>query len=122
MHEVPSIRTRLGTAARRIWEGTSAVPLDRKDHVTLRSDGHGSPALRATHLVAQTAGGGGTLDALDWYGLWKLTDLLLTCAFDGVDCDRASNGSPEQRFMGRWSDGVPVREAVVTDWPIWSEP
>jgi hypothetical protein len=30
----------------------------------------------------------------------------------------ALGNTPEQRFMGTWSDGVPVTEAVVTDDPV----
>ncbi|MDP9363038.1 MAG: hypothetical protein M3Q10_02190, partial [Chloroflexota bacterium] len=109
------------TGARLIWSGLSHVPLDRRDHVTLLSDAHGMPALRADHLLPQSAGRGGVLDALDWYGVWKLFDLLADCALLGEGCERALGGTPEQRFMGIWSDGVPVREAVVTDAPVWRE-
>jgi acetyl esterase/lipase len=107
------------TAARQIWTGLSGVPLDRRDHVTLLSDSHGEPALRADHLLPQTAGRGGTLDALDWYGVWKLFDLLADCALFAQGCGQAQGGTAEQRFMGLWSDGVPLREAVVTDAPSW---
>jgi hypothetical protein len=39
------------------------------------------------------------------------------CAFAGEWCEYALGNTPEQRFMGVWSDGVPVMEAVVTDDP-----
>jgi hypothetical protein len=39
------------------------------------------------------------------------------CAFDGEWCDYALGNTREQRYMGEWSDGVPVTEAVVTDDP-----
>jgi hypothetical protein len=55
------------------------------------------------------------LDALDWYGTWKLTDALMACAFAGDWCDYALGDTPEQRFMGAWSDGVPVQELAATD-------
>ncbi len=29
----------------------------------------------------------------------------------------APGNTPQQRFMGRWSDGAPVKELVVTDDP-----
>jgi hypothetical protein len=57
------------------------------------------------------------LDALDWYGTWKLTDALLACVFAGAWCEHAFGNTPEQRFMGTWSDGVPVTELQVTDDP-----
>jgi hypothetical protein len=105
-------------AARVIWEGLRAVPLERRDFVTLRSDHRGLPPLRATHLQPQTGGWGGRVDALDWFGTWKLLDLLEGCAFRGEGCDAALGNTPEQRFMGVWSDGEPVTEATVTDFPL----
>ena len=105
------------SGAKRIWAGLSAVPLDRRDYVTLRSDQRGLPPLRATHLLAQTGRFGGTVDALDWYGTWKLLDLLTDCSFQGQACDMALGDTAARRFMGVWSDGVPVKEALVTDDP-----
>lgn len=106
-----------GRAARGIWEGMTAVPFDRRDVVLLVGDDHGSPPLRADHLVPQSSGPGGVLDALDWYGVWKLFDLLSDCGFYRDGCEEALGGTPGQRFMGVWSDGTPVREAVVSDDP-----
>ena len=56
-------------------------------------------------------------DALDFYGIWKLLDGLLEAAFYGRHRRFALGDTPEQRFMGLWSDGVPVRELRVTDHP-----
>jgi len=50
------------------------------------------------------------LDALDWYGIWKLTDALMSCTFTGASCEYAFGNTPEQRFMGTWSDGTAVVE------------
>jgi len=102
-------------AARVIWDGLTSVPLDRRDHVRLRSDRRGDPPLVADHLLPQTAGWGSRTDALDWYGTWKLVDLLTDCAFAGRGCEEAQNGSARQRSMGFWSDGVPVAEALIDD-------
>lgn len=104
-------------AAKTIWRGLTAIPAANRDYVTVVSDDRGSPALRATHLFPQTAGWGSTTDALDWYGTWKLVDLLTDCAFAGRGCDDALGGSARQRTMGVWSDGVPVAELRVTDEP-----
>lgn len=101
----------------RIWAGLGAVPLARRDYVTVVSDGHGSPPLAAAHLFPQTAGEGGVTDALDWYGTWKLFDLLTDCAFWEEGCEAANGGSAAQRSMGVWSDGTPVAEARVTKTP-----
>lgn len=104
-------------AARIIWSGLSDLPVEQRDYITLRSDLRGFPFLRATHWLPQTAGFRGAEDALDWYGPWKLLDLLTTCAFTGAGCEAALNDSPEQRSMGVWSDGQPVTEAIVSDGP-----
>jgi thioesterase domain-containing protein len=112
-----------GGAVEHIWDGLSAVPLENRDIVTLVSDTHGVPWLLATHEQAQAASpddaayAADAPNALDWYGTWKLLDALIACAFDGEWCEYALGNTPEQRFMGTWSDGVPVAEALITDAP-----
>jgi acetyl esterase/lipase len=102
-----------------IWGELEAVPLENRDVVTLVTDEHGQPALVAVHVQALAKDDSifYPLDAFDWYGTWKWLDALMSCAFDGEWCDYALGNTPEQRFMGVWSDGVPVTEAVVTDDP-----
>ncbi len=56
-------------------------------------------------------------DALDYYGLWKLFDGLCDAAFFQMSRSAALGNTPEQRYMGRWSDGTPVKELIVTDHP-----
>jgi pimeloyl-ACP methyl ester carboxylesterase len=112
-----------GGAVERIWGGLSAVPLEQRDLVTLVSDTHGIPWLLATHEQVEAyssvdaTAGTDVANALDWYGTWKWLDALMACAFDGEWCEHALGDTPEQRFMGEWSDGVPVAEAEVTDAP-----
>jgi acetyl esterase/lipase len=102
--------------ARAIWAGLSGVPAEQRDYIRLRSDAHGDPPLVADH--AQPATGLGTaVDALDWYGTWKWLDALMACAFADQWCGDAFGDTPEQRFLGVWSDGVPVQEPDVTDDP-----
>lgn len=57
------------------------------------------------------------VNALDFYGTWKLFDGLIDAAFTGKNRDYALGNTPQQRFMGLWSDGVPVKELKVTDKP-----
>jgi len=57
------------------------------------------------------------INALDYYGLWKLFDGLCDAAFYAKNREYALGNTPQQRFMGKWSDGVPVKELVVTDRP-----
>jgi hypothetical protein len=53
------------------------------------------------------------VDALDFYGTWKLFDGLTDAAFFGKNREYALGDTPEQRFMGKWSDGAPVKELRV---------
>ena len=105
------------TGGRMAWEGMTNVPLANRDYVVLISDDHGRPELRADHGQPQTGLLNGETDALDWYGTWKLFDLLTACAFAGEGCDDARDGSAAQRWMGEWSDGTAVTPAEVTDSP-----
>ncbi len=57
------------------------------------------------------------VNALDYYGTWKLFDGLIDAAFTGKNREYALGNTPQQRFMGVWSDGVPVKELKVTDKP-----
>lgn len=98
--------------ARHIWESMTSLAPGNRDYVLIRSDAHGRPALRANHLMPLDAPFG-SVDALDWYGAWKLLDGLLACAFDGAGCADALGGTPFQTFMGVWSDGTPVVPAEV---------
>jgi acetyl esterase/lipase len=58
-----------------------------------------------------------TPDALDFYGFWKLFDALSDAAFYGRNREYALGNTPQQRYMGAWSDGRPVRELVILDSP-----
>lgn len=57
------------------------------------------------------------VNALDFYGTWKLFDGLCDAAFYGKNREYALGNTPQQRFMGVWSDGVPVKELKVTSKP-----
>lgn len=57
------------------------------------------------------------IDALDYYGMWKLFDALCDAAFYGKNREYALGNTPQQRFMGQWSDGTAVKELTVTDQP-----
>ena len=59
----------------------------------------------------------GEVNSLDYYAYWKLFDGLCDGAFYKTNREYALGNTPEQRFMGVWSDGVPVKELIVTDHP-----
>lgn len=102
--------------ARRIIRETTGIPAADKNLVRLHSDDHGTPGLHATHF-APVASGPVDTDALDYYGCWKLGDALLDAAFQGTNRRYALGNTPEQCYMGVWSDGVPVKELEVVDVP-----
>jgi hypothetical protein len=64
-----------------------------------------------------TVAGARWIDALDFYGTWKLFDGLCDTAFYGQNREYALGNTPQQRFMGKWSDGTPVKELQVTSSP-----
>jgi pimeloyl-ACP methyl ester carboxylesterase len=103
--------------AKLIWKGMTAVPLENRDYIVVRSDYHGSPLLFADHGFPIAGPLPEQINALDWYGTWKLFDLLTECAFANTGCDQAFGGTEAQTFMGAWSDGTPVVPAIVTDDP-----
>ena len=107
--------------ARRIWAALTSVPADQRLFVRLKSDLRGIPSLIANHQVVAT-GDYGTLNALDWYGTWKLGDALMSCTFTGTDCAYVFDDSIERRFMGYWSDGTPVDELQVIAEPEAPDP
>jgi acetyl esterase/lipase len=57
------------------------------------------------------------VNAMDFYGTWKLFDGLCDAAFYGKNREYALGNTPQQRNMGVWSDGVQVKQLAVTDQP-----
>jgi acetyl esterase/lipase len=103
--------------AKHVWNGMTAVPLDQRDYIIVDSDYHGAPPLFADHGFPVAGPLPNEVDGLDWFGTWKLFDLLTDCGFENVGCDLAFGGSDAQTYMGMWSDGTPVVSLVVTDDP-----
>jgi pimeloyl-ACP methyl ester carboxylesterase len=52
--------------------------------------------------------GGATVNALDWYGFWKILDLAMAAAQSGKDAS-AIKTAPQLGDMGQWGDGWPVK-------------
>jgi pimeloyl-ACP methyl ester carboxylesterase len=126
--------------AKPIFQGMPQVPADRKRYVMLYSDDHGTPPLIGDHaaplsprddygpaFTAQqqrrramvemfTGMRDGEVDALDYYGFWRLSDALCEAAFSGRTID-AVVGSPDRLAMGKWSDGTPVKPMTETSTP-----
>ncbi|HEU4400920.1 MAG TPA: hypothetical protein VFT43_02330 [Candidatus Polarisedimenticolia bacterium] len=122
--------------ARPIFDAMRRVPSDRKRVIALYSDDHGTAPLIADHaaplsprddygpaftaqqqrrrdLVNRITGmREGEIDALDFYGFWKLFDALCDAAFSGKSIDAVV--SPDSLAMGNWSDGTPVKPMQAT--------
>ncbi len=106
--------------AKLIWSGIQHLPAADRDYITFVSDLRGSPKLKARHslpaaptpysLIDFTKAG---TDAHDYYGTWKLLDGLTDAAFYGTNREYALGDTPKQRFLGKWSDGTPVRELQI---------
>jgi pimeloyl-ACP methyl ester carboxylesterase len=132
--------------AKRIYYESSHVSAANKDFVRLVTDDRRFPSLIANHRAPtapdkeydngegdltnprsdRSSGGADSaadsprnpaVNALDYYGTWKLFDALCDAAFYGKNREYALGNTPQQRFMGKWSDGVAVKELVVTDKP-----
>lgn len=116
------------TDARRIYLGSTAVSIENKDFLVMHSDAHGIPELSANHLAPMAIDERYTegvayhevdaqpnADALDYFGTWKLFDALCDASFEGKNREYALGNTPQQRHMGNWSDGHPVRALEVKD-------
>lgn len=128
--------------ATRLYRAVELTPGINKDFVRMFSDFHGTPPLICDHssplavrddcgpsLSASEKGlrtrmlkvlslRWAKVDALHYYGYWKLFDALQDAAFYGKNRKYALGNTPQQRFMGYWSDGIPVKELRVTQDPI----
>lgn len=90
------------------------LPASEKDFVMLRSEERLGHKLAAEHGTPS----GSQEDALDYYGIYRLFDALADYAFTNNEAGKRialGNGSREQKFMGTWPDGRPVREMLAGD-------
>lgn len=109
--------------AQRIYKGTIQIPENNKNYLLLVTDEHGHPELIADHFAPLAPNQRfpdsllffKMLNALDYYGTWKLFDGLYEAAFYGKNREYALGNTSQQRYMGIWSDGVPVKEILVIE-------
>ena len=119
---------------KRIIKQTPQIPPSNKEFITIFSDYHGDPPLVADHYAPVAPDNrynmgrrkflslirrsvhrilGAEVDALDYFGFWKLFDGVTDAAFYGKNREYALGNTPKQRFMGTWSDGTPVKELRI---------
>ncbi len=130
------------SGANAIRDALASTPGRRVELIRMRSEGRSRPKLMADHFAplgvadgfppANIVGGdmdmpGGPLrdamrerrqdrfdlDALDYFGFWKVGDALLDFAFRGQNLEFGFGNTDQQRFMGTLSDGTPVVPLVV---------
>lgn len=85
------------------------IPISGKNLVETFADSHGSPTLSSAHGVSKSQ----PTDAYDWYFVWKSFDAMRDCAFSGANCQYGLGDTPEHRFNGLWSDGVPIHPLTI---------
>lgn len=91
------------------------LPSSEKDFIMLRSDQRQGGRLDASH---GTPSRGTEVNALDHYGIYRIFDALAEYTFNGDPAGKRvalGNGGAEQRYMGLWPDGQPVRELLAGD-------
>jgi hypothetical protein len=86
-----------------------SIPNSQKDHVTVRTSSHGGVTLTAQHTSPNSVIAPD--DAIKFYGIYRIGDVLESCALLGANCNA------DLSLMGTWSDGTPVLPSVVTDSP-----
>ena len=111
------------------WNQLTQIPVSNREVIELHSDYHGFPPLMSTHDAAAAFDDAfntwqsltatawlpslpNSVNALDYYGFWKWLDALTDAAFYGPSREYALGDTPEQVFLGTWSDGQPVAPAV----------
>ena len=106
------------SVARFVYEQSTQIPITQKNLLTLQTDDHGNEVLLADHSSPLTSGGfrrEGEVDALDYFGYWRLLDALRDTVYLGTNEIYALGNSNEMRFMGKWSDGTAVKEISVAE-------
>ena len=117
--------------ARRIYREATSLPPSRKKFVLYRTDLRGRPRLWADHLAPtashadfdtgdgpfrQIQMNGGSVNAIDREGFWKVADVTLAAGFAGKTLDEALAGVSFRR-LGYWSDGRAVLPPIITNDP-----
>lgn len=102
-----------------IFYNTNNVPLSQKNFIIQVTDDYGYPILSSDHgaPTCQENNSIFPVDAMDYFSNWKLFDALTDFAFYGINSQYCFGNTSEQRYMGKWSDGKPVKELIVTDTP-----
>lgn len=91
------------------------LPSSEKDFMLVRSDRNGAARIDAAHGAPESRK---EEDAIDFYAIYRTFDGLARYAFAGDEVAKLvalGNGAPDQRFMGSWGNGQPIREMLAGD-------
>ncbi len=66
-----------------------------------------------TNYIVKAAQKRADTDAVDYFGYWKLLDALIDCSFYNINCHYAFGNTKEQKYLGTWSDGTPIKPMVI---------
>ncbi|MFN0120527.1 MAG: hypothetical protein ACKV2V_08500 [Blastocatellia bacterium] len=94
------------------------LPASEKDILMVRAEKRFGYELKAEHSELYGGDGEEPVNGVDYYAVWRLFDALADYTFTGAaDAKRIAlgNGGAEQRYMGLWPDGQPVREMLGGD-------
>jgi acetyl esterase/lipase len=98
--------------ARTVFMNATKVKPENKNLVRFNSCDYGAEPVVAHHQTPASRLDDG-IDVWDWYGYWKLFDALCDAAFRDTNREYALGDTPQQRFMGTYSDGRPFAELTV---------
>ncbi|MCG8328083.1 MAG: alpha/beta hydrolase fold domain-containing protein [Chitinophagales bacterium] len=112
---------------RKVYE--TAINTPERNLIRIIPDSTGNPALTSEHnecysldmtfdtglrnVNAERALRIAKTDAADYYCFWKLMDALMDCTLNGANCEVAIGDTPEQQYMGAWSNGTPLKTLEI---------
>ncbi|MCA8936307.1 MAG: alpha/beta fold hydrolase [Planctomycetes bacterium] len=100
--------------ARKFFADSTKVKPENKNLVEVRSSAYAKTPIVAGHRTpAAPTTATDMIDVFDYYAYWKLLDGLTDAAFHGKNRNYALGDTPEQKFMGKYSDGRPFEEMNV---------
>lgn len=100
--------------AKTFFKDSTKVKAKNKNLVEVRSSTYADSPIIAEHRTpAAPTTATEMIDVFDYYAYWKLFDGLSDAAFHGKNRDYALGDTPEQKFMGNYSDGRPFEELKV---------
>ncbi|WP_218110035.1 alpha/beta hydrolase family protein [Oligoflexus tunisiensis] len=105
------------TVNRLAYRQTPQIPDARKAAVMIPSDQEGDVELRSEHNAVQADCGflGEPINAVDYWGYWKLTVGALAHVLLGDPDDYAFSDTRLRRAFGTWSTGRPARPIAGLD-------